>query len=125
MSHADYVRRLRAARFVFSPRGHGGVNFRDFEALAMGAIPLVDPGTKVKTGARWHGRSYAELPVLPVLNWTAITPAYLEDVWERWNELQALAEAALFILSHLVSTGLNLPVMFQLKHQSETADINL
>ena len=37
-----YVARLSRARFVFSPRGHGFTNHRDWEALSAGAVPLVD-----------------------------------------------------------------------------------
>ena len=34
--------RYRQAKFVFSPRGEGCSNYREFEALYAGAIPVVD-----------------------------------------------------------------------------------
>ena len=34
--------RYRRAKFVFSPRGEGCSNYREFEALYAGAIPVVD-----------------------------------------------------------------------------------
>ena len=80
----EYFMMMRRAKFVFSPRGHGFTNFRDWEALAMGAIPLVDAATD--DPAEWASTSYAELPALPVTDWSAITPGYLEEVWARWAE---------------------------------------
>eukprot|EP00966_Prymnesium_polylepis_P154309 3562923-Prymnesium_polylepis.1 len=57
-------------------------NFRDYEALAHGAIPLVDFRDDPKL---WAASLYSELPVLPVVNWNTITPAYLNEVYRRWN----------------------------------------
>eukprot|EP00974_Lingulodinium_polyedra_P104410 10106847-Lingulodinium_polyedra.AAC.1 len=37
-----YLNEMVHSRFVFSPRGNGMQNFRDFEAIMSGAIPLVD-----------------------------------------------------------------------------------
>ena len=36
-----YARLLCASEFVFSPRGHGWSNYRDWEALSCGAIPIL------------------------------------------------------------------------------------
>ena len=57
----DYLKRARASKFVFSPRGHGFANYRDWEALAMGAIPLVD--AVAADYSQWANTSHAELPV--------------------------------------------------------------
>lgn len=54
--------RYRRAKFVFSPRGEGCSNYREFEALYAGAIPVVD----VDPGA---GRSefWANMPHVPAV----------------------------------------------------------
>ena len=53
--------RYRRAKFVFSPRGEGCSNYREFEALYAGAIPVVD----IDPGA---GRKefWSTIPHLPV-----------------------------------------------------------
>ena len=53
--------RYRRAKFVFSPRGEGCSNYREFEALYAGAIPVVD----IDAGA---GRKefWSTIPHLPV-----------------------------------------------------------
>ena len=53
--------RYRRAKFVFSPRGEGCSNYREFEALYAGAIPVVD----IDAGA---GRKefWATIPHIPV-----------------------------------------------------------
>jgi len=37
-----FAHQVLRARFVFSPRGNGEQNHRDWEALVGGAVPLVD-----------------------------------------------------------------------------------
>ena len=64
--------------FVFSPRGAGGQNHRDWEALIAGAIPLVDYNEAFDQ--LWDG-----LPVLQVKDWSLITPEYLRAEWKRMH----------------------------------------
>ena len=73
-----YAERLFDARFVVSPQGKGRACHRDWEALAAGAVPVLD----------WDGSAamaelYDGLPVVRVRDWTRVTPAYLEREWER------------------------------------------
>ena len=60
--------------FVFSPRGNSRQNFRDWEALQAGAIPLVDRDDAL-------AELYADLPIVAISNWSLVTPAYLDTVW--------------------------------------------
>jgi hypothetical protein len=83
-----YFEDMRRSKFVFSPRGHGWKNYRDVEALYLGAIPLVDAvslnqhaASPVWPDRLWLNSTYADMPVLRVTNWSAITPAFLEGIW--------------------------------------------
>ena len=72
--HDDYVRNLLEAKFVASPQGNGRACHRDWEALAAGAVPLLD----------WDASPamadlYAELPVVRVRDWRGVTPSFLAD----------------------------------------------
>ncbi len=64
-----YLQDLRSSKFVFSPRGNGLDCHRTWEALLMGAIPIVrssplDP-------------LYEDLPVLIIDHWEQVTEEYL------------------------------------------------
>jgi len=57
-----------------SPQGKGRACHRDWEALAAGAVPLLD----------WDASPamadlYAELPVVRVKDWRGVTPSFLAD----------------------------------------------
>ena len=84
---SDYLRHLSRAKFVFSPQGHGKANFRDLEAVAMGAIALVDAGAH--SPATWAQHTYSDMPILPVVDWRTITPTYLEKTWTAWHAASA------------------------------------
>ena len=60
----------------FSPRGNSAQNFRDWETLLAGAIPLVDADPALD-------ELYDGLPVVAVTNWSVVTPAYLNAVWRE------------------------------------------
>ena len=53
--------RYQRAKFVFSPRGEGCSNYREFEALYAGAIPVVDIDAGAGRKAFW-----ATIPHIPV-----------------------------------------------------------
>lgn len=68
---AEYYARLGRTRFVLSPPGRGWDCYRTYEALAMGAVPIVrrqPPISDVVDG----------LPVLVVDDWREVTRARLE-----------------------------------------------
>ena len=73
------------ARFVVSPQGKGRACHREWEALAAGAVPLVD-----WDGSPAMAKLYDGLPVVRVRDWSALTPAFLQAEWER---LQRAARA--------------------------------
>ena len=74
MRCGDYKRDLLTSKFVVSPAGNGPQNFRDWEALVAGAIPLLDYEPR-------FARLWAGLPVVHVADWSAVTPAALERLW--------------------------------------------
>ncbi len=78
LSPAQYLQDLAASKFVLSPRGNGLDCHRTWEALVMGAIPVVitsdlDP-------------LFADLPVLIIKSWDEITEEFLEAKWEEMRE---------------------------------------
>ena len=64
--------------FVVSPQGKGRTNYREWEALAAGAIPLVDYDSSAAMAELYQG-----LPVVRVRDWKKVTPAYLDAVRTR------------------------------------------
>jgi len=83
MEPDDYIESMIRAKFVWSPRGHGQQNYREWEALSAGAIPLIDAPPPT------HASLYAGLPVVTVSDWSTITPDYLE---KKWEEMQIRAK---------------------------------
>ena len=69
------------SRFTFSPRGNSAQNFRDWEALLAGSIPLIDYDPA--TAPLFDG-----LPVVVVHNWSNVTPRYLNVLWRKMRERQ-------------------------------------
>ncbi len=67
MSQAEYYALLGRSRFVLSPPGRGWDCYRTYEAIAMGAIPIV---------RRMAGmdRVVEGLPVVTVNDWNEVTP---------------------------------------------------
>ena len=72
---AGHARALQS-KFGFSPRGNSAQNYRDWETLLAGAIPLVDADPALDG-------LYDGLPVVAVTNWSVVTPAYLNAVWQE------------------------------------------
>eukprot|EP00611_Tribonema_gayanum_P021550 TRINITY_DN4169_c0_g1_i4.p2 TRINITY_DN4169_c0_g1~~TRINITY_DN4169_c0_g1_i4.p2 ORF type:complete len:273 (-),score=102.10 TRINITY_DN4169_c0_g1_i4:724-1512(-) len=76
-SERPYWEILMESKFVLAPSGMGYDTFRLWEALAHGAVPIIDacPG---------FSRTYAGLPVLTVADWGDVTPELLEQVWHEF-----------------------------------------
>lgn len=70
---------LRSSHFVASPRGNGPQNHREWEALMVGSIPIVDYDPI--TAPLWKN-----LPVVQVTNWSVVTPQFL------WSTLAKMRE---------------------------------
>ena len=66
-------KRYLDADFVLAPQGKGRANYREWEALAAGAVPLVD-----WDASDAMARLYDGLPVVRVRDWRDITPAALD-----------------------------------------------
>ena len=71
MGVRDYLMQLGRHRFVLSPRGNGLDAHRTWEALLVGAIPIV------RTSAL--NSLYESLPVLIVMEWADVTPSLLRS----------------------------------------------
>lgn len=74
-TEAHYVSQLGKSRFVLSPPGLAWDCYRTYEAIAMGAIPIVQrksPATDVCEA----------LPVLLVDDWDEVTPERLAHEWD-------------------------------------------
>jgi hypothetical protein len=80
-----YYSAMLHSRFVASPEGHGRDNSRTWEALALGAIPVLrrTPGSAVDV------RKFSEVPVVCVDEWEQLTPRFLEA---QWAQLRSRAE---------------------------------
>merc|ERR1712217_251906 len=84
MNHEDfdaYTEQLINSTFVFSPDGQGHDCYRHYEALAAGAIPVVDDSWFLR-------RVLTGLPAVFVKNWSSVTPTYL-----RLAHREALSKA--------------------------------
>ena len=77
----DYSDLLTSRKFTISPYGHGWANFREWEVLGFGGVPLIDyhPGLV---------DMFRGLPVVMVKNWTKVTPEFLENEWTRLTSQQ-------------------------------------
>jgi hypothetical protein len=69
-----YLQDLSRCKFVLSPRGNGIDCHRTWEALLMGAIPIVRTSTLDPL--------FDDLPVLIVEDWNTITESYLNERYD-------------------------------------------
>lgn len=70
----EYLKDLSQSKFVLSPRGNGLDCHRTWEALLMGAIPIVRTSTLDSL--------FSDLPVLIVPNWEIVTESYLNEQYD-------------------------------------------
>ena len=59
-----------------SVHGHGRTDFREWEILTSGAVPVIDYFEE-------HDDLFDGLPVVRVRDWSAVTPEFLDAEWER------------------------------------------
>ena len=71
-----YMRKLSNCKFVISPPGNGWSNHREWEALNLGAVPVVLSHAGVNP-------VYGALPVLIVESYEQVTVQFLEREWQR------------------------------------------
>ncbi len=74
----DYYARTAGHRFVLSPEGNGVDCYRTWEALYLGAIPIVMVSTVTS--------EFAGLPILFTNDYSELSEEYLE---ERWQEMSS------------------------------------
>lgn len=80
----NYLRDLRSHWFCLSPSGAGIDCHRTWEALMMGAIPIVRPCSSFTLKfARGNKFLYEDLPVIVVKDWRVITRGFLLKEKER------------------------------------------
>lgn len=78
---ADYA----THRFVVSVFGHGRSDFREWEALLHGAVPIIQYFPE--QDALLEG-----LPIVRVADWATLTPTFLEVEWARLQRQAASGE---------------------------------
>jgi len=76
--YKEYLTDLAQSRFVLSPRGNGLDCHRTWEAMLMGAIPIVQRSALDPV--------YEGLPVLIIDSWNEITEEFLEEKWIEMSE---------------------------------------
>lgn len=74
-SFKEYMQDVARSKFVLSPRGNGEDCHRTWEALLMGAIPIVK--------SSYLDSMYAELPVIIIQDWQSITKEFLQGQYEH------------------------------------------
>lgn len=74
----QYLMDLKTSKFVFSPRGNGLDCHRTWEAILMGAIPIVRTS---ELDPLLEG-----LPVLIIDDWNKITKSFLEEKYAEMKE---------------------------------------
>jgi uncharacterized membrane protein YgcG len=99
----DYSDLMTSRKFTVSPYGNGWSNFREWEVLGFGGIPLVDfhPGT---------AKLFEGLPVVQVKNWSHVTPAFLEKEWIRFTSAKIDMKKAFWPFWFLTLTRYMKPV---------------
>lgn len=86
-SMQEYFKDLARCKFVLSPPGMGMDCYRTWEALLMGAIPIVLSNTL--------NPLYEDLPVLIINDWRDITPEFLEAKYKEMASKQYKMEKIL------------------------------
>jgi len=80
-SYLDYIKDMKAHKFVLCPEGNGLDCHRTWEALYMGAIPIVKKRIFTQMFSRF-------MPMLIVPDWKTITLDYLKKEYERISSIE-------------------------------------
>jgi hypothetical protein len=88
----DHFRETAEAKFVLCPSGLGYDTYRLWETLLLGSIPIVESNAG-------FDRTYSNLPVLVVRNYSDVTPQLLDRAYPCF-----VKNARLFQYSHLTLT---------------------
>jgi hypothetical protein len=79
-SFKDFIENCHNHNFVISPPGNGIDCHRTWEALYMGAIPIVKRSLVTE--------AFVDLPILIVEDWTTITEEILNIILEEFKEMK-------------------------------------
>ena len=71
-----YMEMMLSSKFVLSPPGKGLNNYREWEALVSGSVPVVLNHSGLQ-------KIWEELPMVIVDRWEEVTPGFLKREWER------------------------------------------
>ena len=69
-----YLAALRGSKFAAAPRGIGQTCMREWEAVLLGAVPVLERFPA-------HGDLYGSAPRLEIESWADVTPALLDAAW--------------------------------------------
>lgn len=78
LNYSEYLKEVKASKFILSPRGQGLDSFRTWESLYLGTIPIVKSSSL--------DQLFENLPVLIVKDWQEVTKAFLERKYEEMND---------------------------------------
>jgi len=76
LTGADYFNALPTYKFIISPEGNGIDCHRHYEALMAGCIPIIEYNEQIE-------EKYSGLPILYTNDYSEITPAYLENKYNK------------------------------------------
>jgi len=76
-----YYRELQRSKFILSPGGLGLDCYRNWEALYLGCIPVLERNFRTNDG--WFNRTLADLPVAWIDDYNDLTPEYLQQEYRR------------------------------------------
>ncbi len=82
-----FYSQIAAHRFVLSPEGNGIDCYRTWEALYLGAIPIVMVSPAMS--------AFSELPILFTEDYSELSPAYLERMWSLMSRRSYRIDAML------------------------------
>lgn len=78
-SRTDHYRNLAESIFILSPSGLGFDTYRLWESLLLGSIPIVESNAG-------FDRTYANLPVLVVRNFSDVNPTLLREAYSCFEK---------------------------------------
>ena len=76
--YKDYLGQMKAHLFVMSPPGYGIDCHRHWEALLMGAVPIIQHST--------IDPLFDDLPVILVHDWTQVSQAFLQQEYNKLKQ---------------------------------------
>merc|ERR1712196_223372 len=77
--YKDHYQEVTESLFTLCPSGLSMDSYRLWETLALGSIPVVESNAG-------FDRTYSNLPVLVVRNYSSITPSFLQEAYSCFRE---------------------------------------